>query len=179
MSKRLLLVVDVQEDFVHGALPGARATERIPNMVARLEKAKEKKEAIMFTQDTHFEDTYFQTQEGEKLPVLHCVKGSQGWEILSDLQKFITKDTQVIEKSTFGSLPMMERVQEYLEKGYHEIEIFGICTDICVINTAVLLKNSFPEVPIYVNASCSAGVSEELHEAALKTMESFQINIID
>ena len=178
MSKRLLLVVDVQEDFVHGALPGDNGVERIPNMVARLKDSREKGEAVIFTQDTHFEDTYFETQEGKNLPILHCVKGSHGWQILSNLQEFITEDTKIIEKSTFGSIPMMDQVKEYLQEGYDEIEIFGICTDICVINTAVLLKNTFPEVPIYVNARCSAGISEDLHNAALKTMESFQINII-
>ena len=178
MSKRLLLVVDVQEDFVHGALPGDNAVKRIPNMVARLKEAKEKGEAVIFTQDTHFEDSYFQTQEGQKLPILHCVKGSEGWEILSDLQEFITDDTVIVEKSTFGSIPMMDEVKKYLDKGYVEVELFGICTDICVINPAVLLKNTFPGLPIYVNASCSAGISEDLHNAALHTMESFQINII-
>ena len=178
MNKRLVLVVDVQEDFVHGALPGDHAVERIPNMVKRLEEARTKGEDIIFTQDTHFEDTYFDTQEGKNLPVLHCVKNTKGWEILSDLQEFINDDTKVIEKSTFGSIPMMDVVRGYLDAGYDEIELFGICTDICVINTAVLLKNSFPEVPIYVNATCSAGITEALHEAALKTMESFQIHII-
>ena len=178
MEKRLLLVVDVQEDFVHGALPGDNAVKRIPNMEKTLNEDKEKREAVMFTQDTHFEDTYFETQEGKKLPILHCVKDTEGWEILSDLQEFITEDTKVIEKSTFGSIPMMRDVRGYLDQGYDEIELFGICTDICVINTAVLLKNSFSEVPIYVNAACSAGISEDLHNAALKTMESFQINII-
>lgn len=179
MSKRLLLVVDVQEDFVHGALPGDNAIKRIPNMVARLNQARNKDEAVIFTQDTHFEETYFETQEGKNLPILHCIKGTSGWEVLSDLQEFITEDTKIIEKSTFGSIPMMDDVKGYLDAGYDEIELFGICTDICVINTAVLLKNIFPEVPIYVNAKCSAGISEDLHQAALKTMESFQIKILN
>ena len=178
MSKRLLLVVDVQEDFVHGALPGDNAVKRIPNMVKRLQEQRDKGLDVMFTQDTHYEDTYFDTQEGKNLPILHCVKGTHGWQVLSDLQEFITEDTVVIEKETFGSVPMMEEVAKHLANGYDEIELFGICTDICVINTAVLLKNFFSEVPIFVNAECSSGITEELHNASLTTMESFQIGII-
>lgn len=178
MEKRVLLVVDVQEDFVHGALPGANAVERVPNMVKRLEQAEVNGDVVMFTQDTHYEDTYFKTQEGRKLPILHCVKDTDGWKILSDLQRFIKDDTKIFEKETFGSIAMMDDIEKLLMTDYNEVEVFGVCTDICVINTAVLLKNFFPANEIYVNASCSAGITEELHEAALKTMESFQINII-
>lgn len=178
MSKRLLLIVDVQEDFVRGSLPGENAESRIDNMLARAQESYDNNEAIIFTQDTHFEDTYFNTQEGKKLPILHCIKGTKGWEIIEELQKFIDEDTLIVEKETFASLDLIEDIRKYLNSGYDEVEIFGICTDICVINTASLIKNHFSELPVYVNAQCSAGVSEELHEAALKTMESFQVNII-
>lgn len=178
MNKRLLLVVDVQEDFVRGSLPAENGESRVQNMVERIGKAKKENEEVIFTQDTHFEESYFNTQEGKNLPVLHCVKNTKGWEIISEFNKFIEEDTTIIEKSTFGSLPMIDVIRERLNQGYTEIELFGICTDICVINTAVLLKNNFPEVPIFVNASCSAGVTEELHKSAIKTMKSFQVNII-
>ncbi len=176
--KTILLVVDVQEDFVRGSLPGENALERVPNMLERLKLAEEKGDYLIFTQDSHDKDTYLSTQEGQKLPIYHCVRGTKGHEIYEELQSFIKKSTPVIEKETFASFELAEKVGEKLEEGYEAIEIFGICTDICVINTAVVLKNMYPEVPIYVNASCSAGVSESLHEEALNVMESFHINII-
>ena len=179
MGKRLLLAVDVQEDFVRGTLPGDNALSRVPNMVERVKEAKAKGEKVMFTQDTHFLDSYESTQEGKNLPIWHCVKGTPGWQVIEELQEFIDEDTHVVEKETFGSIPLMQKVGEALDgEGYDEIELFGVCTDICVINTAVLLKNFFPEVPIFVNAECSAGITEDLHNAALTTMESFQIGII-
>ncbi|HEY4538094.1 MAG TPA: isochorismatase family cysteine hydrolase [Erysipelothrix sp.] len=175
--KTLLCIVDVQEDFVRGALPGENAQARVKNMVARAKVAQARDEAIIFTQDTHDRETYMQTQEGKNLPIYHCIKGTKGWEIISELQEFVT-DATVIEKSTFGSIPMMDVVEKKLNEGYKRIELFGICTDICVINTAVLLKNTFPEVEIAVNSQCSAGVSEKLHQNALDVMASFQIKII-
>lgn len=176
--KRILLVVDVQEDFVSGALPGENALDRIGNMVNRLEKAKKDGDYIIFTQDTHYKETYLDTQEGKHLPVYHCIKGTKGHEIYRDLQVFIDDKTPVVEKETFASFELAQLVGERLKEGYDAIEIFGICTDICVINTAVLLKNMYPEVPIYVNGSCSAGVSEKLHQEALSVMESFQVHIL-
>ena len=179
MSKTLLLVVDVQEDFVRGTLPGDNGLARVPEMVKRVQEAVDKGEEVMFTQDTHFLDTYESTQEGKNLPVWHCVKDTQGWEIIKELQQFIDEDTVIVEKETFGSVPMMELVRDRLEnQGYDEVEVLGICTDICVINTTALLKNFFPEVKVSVNAKCSAGITEDLHNGALNTMESFQVNII-
>ena len=171
--RKLLIVVDMQNDFIDGAL-GTKEAEAIVNSVA--EKIKEyKPEDIFVTMDTHKED-YMETQEGKFLPVEHCIEGTEGWEI-SHVLKPLLEGATFIKKPTFGSEKLAEAVQEVYdeEKGDIEIELVGLCTDICVVSNALLLKARFYEVPMSVDSACCAGVTPEKHEAALETLRSCQI----
>jgi len=127
---------------------------------------------VIFTRDTHFKE-YLQTQEGRNLPVEHCIKDTKGWEICEELKPYVEK---VIDKITFGSIDLPEIIKDYGEE-IEEIELCGLCTDICVISNAMLLKTSFPEVKISVDASCCAGVTIESHNNALNAMKAVQIEI--
>lgn len=169
--KKLLIVVDMQNDFVTGSLGSAEAVAILPNVTERLRLAREKGDAVVFTRDTHFEN-YFETQEGKKLPVLHCVKGTRGWEIADGLYK---DNELVFDKPTFGSLELAQFVKE---EGFNEVELIGVCTDICVVSNALLIKAYCPEVKVMVSADCCAGVTKESHESALKTMASCQVEIL-
>ncbi len=164
--KKLLVVVDMQNDFVSGVLGGAQARAILPAVRALAERETGD---TVFTQDTHGED-YLATAEGKLLPVPHCIKGTQGWEIVSALEPFASG--KIFEKSTFGSL---ELARYAAGKGYTDITLCGVCTDICVISNAVLLKAFCPEATVRVVSSACAGTSPENHNAALLTMKSCQI----
>ena len=165
-----LVVVDMQNDFITGALGSKDAMAILPKVE---EKVKNFDGQIIFTRDTHFED-YLTTAEGKKLPVPHCINGTNGWEIADNLIPY-AKTT--INKLTFGSIDLPELIRSYNEK-IEKIELCGLCTDICVISNAMILKAAFPEVPIIVDSSASAGVSKESHNTALDAMRSVQIEII-
>ncbi|MBR2341530.1 MAG: cysteine hydrolase [Clostridia bacterium] len=169
--KKLLVVVDMQNDFVRGTLGSADAVAILPNVIKKLRFARENGVQIAFTRDTHFEN-YSSTQEGEKLPVLHCVKDTYGWEIVDGLYE---DGEKVFDKPTFGSLELAKFVQG---EGFDEVELIGVCTDICVVSNALLIKAYCPEVRVQVSADCCAGVSKESHDAALKTMSSCQVEIL-
>ena len=126
---------------------------------------------LLFTRDTHGED-YLQTKEGKSLPVIHCVKETEGWEIIDCLKSYADR---IFDKETFGSIALADYVAE---QGYESIELVGLCTDICVVSNALLLKARLPETDIVVDRSCCAGVTPESHEAALEVMKSCQINVI-
>lgn len=166
---KILIVVDMQNDFITGDL-GSEAAERI------VPKVKEKIEnfdgRIIFTRDTHFEN-YLDTQEGAKLPVVHCVKGSEGWKICGELSEYAE---EIVDKPTFGSLELPDVIRGGEDK-IDEIELCGLCTDICVISNAMILKAAFPEVKISVDSACCAGVTEESHQTALSAMKAVQIEI--
>ena len=167
---KYLIVVDMQVDFITGSLGSDLATAIVPNVVDKVKKFDGK---VIFTRDTHF-GNYLNTQEGRKLPVPHCIKDSDGWQICNELKPYVET---VIDKLTFGSseLPrLLESFGETIEK----IELCGLCTDICVISNAMVLKAAFPEVPIAVDSSCSAGVSVESHNTALDAMRAVQIEIV-
>ena len=166
---KYLIVVDMQVDFITGALGSKDAEAIVPNVV---EKVKNFDGKIIFTRDTHF-DNYMNTQEGEKLPVPHCIKDTDGWQICDELQPFAET---VIDKITFGSVEL-PRILESFGEPIEEIELCGLCTDICVISNAMILKASFPEVKISVDASCSSGVTKESHQTALNAMKAVQIEI--
>ena len=168
--KKLLVVVDMQKDFVTGALGSKDAVAILPNVMEKLRLARQNGEEIVFTRDTHFEN-YPSTQEGQKLPVLHCVKGSDGWEIMDGLHN----GERVFDKPTFGSLELAEFVKE---EEFSEVELIGVCTDICVVSNALLIKAYCPETRVKVDANCCAGVSKESHDAALKTMAACQVEIL-
>ncbi len=170
---KYLVVVDVQKDFVDGALGTKEAQEMYPRL---LEKVKKFEGEVMFTKDTHPKN-YLDTQEGHFLPVEHCIKETEGWNFPKELQQLSEERNAVIyEKPTFGSVHMAEDFRQLNMKNQVEsVELVGLCTDICVVSNALMLKANMPEVPIYVDASCCAGVTSEKHNAALAVMESCQV----
>ena len=172
--KKILVVVDMQKDFVDGALGTAEAVAIVPNVA---EKIREFDGKIFVTYDTHFED-YLETAEGRKLPVEHCVRGSAGWRLCRDIEEALRgKDFTQVEKLTFGSVDLPWLIEDAADGDDFEIELVGLCTDICVVSNAILLKAAFPETPISVDSACCAGVTPESHEAALATMASCHINV--
>ena len=166
---KFLIVVDMQVDFISGSLGSNHAAAIVPNVV---EKVKGFDGKVIFTRDTHGEN-YFQTQEGRKLPVMHCVKDTAGWQICDELKSFAYC---VIDKITFGSVDLPKLLMECGEP-IEEIELCGLCTDICVISNAMILKAAFPEARITVDGSCCAGVTMESHRIALDAMKAVQIEI--
>ena len=169
---KVLVVVDMQNDFIDGAL-GTKEAEAIVDNVA--EKIKKHEGPVIFTRDTHGPG-YGKTQEGKNLPVEHCIEGSEGWEISSRLP--VDKAAKIINKPTFGSKDLGMYLEELNGKEkIDKIELIGLCTDICVISNAMLIKAFLPEVPISVDPSCCAGVTPKSHETALEAMKMCQINI--
>lgn len=169
----ILVVVDMQNDFIDGALGTKEAVTIVPKVE---EKIRNFKGTVLFTRDTH-ETWYLDTQEGKKLPIPHCIRDTEGWQIrreLDDLRK-----TEPIDKETFGSTDLAaDLVAMNIDDEIGSITVVGLCTDICVISNALLAKAALPEVPITVDASCCAGVTPESHENALKAMEMCQIDIV-
>lgn len=173
--KKILVVVDMQKDFVDGALGTEEAKKIVPAVV---EKINGFDGEIIVTYDTHYEN-YLNTSEGEKLPVEHCIKGTAGWNLDSEVQSALeSRKYYAIEKLTFGSVELPSIVGEITKGEEFSIELVGLCTDICVVSNALILKASYPEVSISVDSSCCAGVTPETHEAALTTMKMCQINVI-
>ena len=166
---KYLIVVDMQNDFTTGSLGSPHAAAIIPNVV---EKVKSFDGRVIFTRDTHGED-YMQTQEGRNLPVIHCIKDTPGWQICDELLPFVET---VVDKPTFGSTALAHLLASSAES-MEEIELCGLCTDICVISNAMILKAAFPEVKMTVDASCCAGVTMESHNTALNAMKAVQIEV--
>ncbi|MFC4653301.1 cysteine hydrolase family protein [Lactococcus nasutitermitis] len=169
--KKLLVLVDFQNDFIDGSLGTKEAEQIVPAVLEKLQTYPENERFA--TMDTHFAD-YLTTQEGKYLPVMHCIKDTAGWQLQEDAAQFSFQ--QIFEKNTFGSLELAEFVRD---ADVDEVELIGICTDICVVSNALLIKAYAPEVKITVDASCCAGVSPEKHLAALETMKSCQIQVIN
>lgn len=169
--KKLLIVIDLQNDFIDGSL-GTPEAEAIVEAVK--DKIRSYPDGDIFaTMDTHGPD-YLTTQEGRNLPVEHCIRGTEGWQIRPDIAELLTEAT-IFEKPTFGSIHMAEDVKKI--EDLEEIELVGLCTDICVVSNALLLKANLPEVKICVDTNCCAGVTPEKHMAALETMRSCQIEV--
>ena len=173
--RHILVVVDIQKDFVDGALG-------TPEAVAITTRAAEKISSfdgdIFVTFDTHFEN-YMETAEGIKLPVPHCIKGTPGWELDSRIAAALSsKAFTRVEKLTFGATQLPQKIKERVGDEDFDITLIGLCTDICVVSNALILKANFPEKEIYVDASCCAGVTPDSHNAALTTMQMCQINIL-
>ena len=171
--KRFLVVVDMQKDFVDGALGSAEAVGIVGNVVEKI-KSYDKKDVVA-TKDTH-QENYMDTQEGKNLPVVHCVEGTDGWEFDKEVAKALD-GVKVFNKPTFGSLDLAKAMKAIADKEDIEIELIGLCTDICVVSNALLLKATMPEVKISVDSACCAGVTVEKHLAALETMRSCQIDV--
>lgn len=173
--KRFLVVVDMQKDFVDGALGTAEAVAIVP---AVAEKIKNFDGEIFVTFDTHYEN-YPETAEGKKLPVPHCIKGTDGWKLDKSVASALeNREYMTVEKPTFGSVKLPKLIEAAAGEEDFSIEIIGLCTDICVVSNALLLKASFPEADIAVDSACCAGVTPQAHEAALATMKSCQIQIL-
>ena len=172
--KKILVVVDMQKDFVDGALGTAEAVAIVP---AVCEKIRAFDGTIFVTYDTHF-DNYMQTAEGKKLPVPHCVKGTAGWQLDRQVAAALHGRAYTpVEKITFGSVELPGLVEAAAGGEAFSVELIGLCTDICVVSNALLLKANFPEADIAVDAACCAGVTPETHQAALSTMRCCQIDI--
>ena len=177
---KYLIVVDMQNDFIDGALGTPEAQGIVENVCNKIKELNEQGYEIIATRDTHFgeEDAdeakrYMNTQEGSKLPVPHCIYGTPGWEI-ADRIKAVMGDVKVFDKYTFGS----EELAHYMKSVQpEEIELLGLCTDICVVSNALMIKAFLPEVPMKVAADCCAGVTVESHQAALKTMSMCQVEV--
>lgn len=167
---KYLIVVDMQKDFIDGALGTKEAQAIVLNVRKKIEEFDGE---VIFTRDTHHKD-YLSTQEGRNLPVEHCIEGTAGWEIDKSLQPFCKG--LVVNKPTFGSMALAEEIWERGDA--QEITLVGLCTDICVISNAMLFKAAMPEVPIIVDRACCAGVTPQSHENALEAMKMCQITIV-
>ena len=177
-TKKVLLVIDMQNDFITGSLSSERATKIVPNVEKAISLATINESKIIFTRDTHDKNTYLATNEGKHLPVLHCVKDSVGWNIPTKLTSLV-EEPVIVDKVTFGYNNWKNVISSDTDDGSDlNITLIGLCTDICVISNALILKATFPEAKISVIENCCAGVSTEGHDAAITTMRSCQINII-
>ena len=171
----VLVVVDMQNDFIDGALGSKEAVAIVDNVRKKIEGFKG---TVLFTRDTHFEN-YMETQEGHNLPIPHCIRGTEGWQICKELWPF-AEDKPVIDKITFGSMelgPVLQQMHE--EDEISSITFVGLCTDICVISNVMIAKAFLPEVPIMVDAACCAGVTPDSHNTALDSMRTCQVQIIN
>lgn len=165
--KKTLIVVDMQNDFIDMALGSKEAVDIVPKVKAKIEEYYKKGYEIIYTRDTHTKD-YLQTPEGKKLPVEHCIRGSIGWQIADGLY---IEGCKIIDKPNFGW-------PNWNEEELYDVELIGLCTDICVVSNALIIKATFPNAAVKVDSSCCAGVTVDSHFAALKTMEMCQIEVI-
>ena len=174
-GKKVLIVVDMQNDFIDGALGTKEAQAIVDNVAQKVEEADKNNDIIIFTMDTHTED-YLNTQEGKNLPVPHCIKGTDGWKITDKID--IPEECLMYEKGSFGSGELGKDLSNS-EREISAIEFVGLCTDICVLSNVVIAKAALPEVPITVDAACCAGVTPESHDNALNAMKVIQVNVIN
>ena len=172
--KKFLVVVDMQKDFIDGALGSKEAVAIVP---AAVEKINGFEGEIFVTYDTHFEN-YMETAEGKKLPVPHCIKGTDGWSLNDEIAQAVNKKGFTpVGKITFGSTDLPQMIKKAAGGEEFTIELIGLCTDICVVSNALILKANFPEMTIAVDSACCAGVTPETHNAALATMKCCQIDV--
>ena len=181
-TRKILVVIDVQNDFITGALRNEEAIKNVPNIVKKIREFNG--DAIFYTMDTH-EENYLQTNEGQKLPVVHCVKGTEGWNIETNVQAALNdaklRNIKVVcvEKPTFGSFDLVDEIKRVSLWANLDIEFVGFCTDICVVSNALMAKAAFyDKATVKVVENCCAGVTPETHFAACKTMQMCQIDVI-
>ena len=175
--KKVLVVIDMQNDFIDGALGTGEAVAIVPAVVDEIRKDYN---LVIATRDTHYED-YLNTNEGRHLPVAHCIKDSDGWQIADGVMSALNEkeELKIIDKPTFGTADLCQILMAYdAENGIGSITLIGLCTDICVVTNALLIKTAFPETPVYVKPDCCAGVTPETHDAALQTMKMCQVDLI-
>lgn len=176
---KILVVIDMQEDFVNGALGTDEAKAIVPKIKSKIRDYNTNINLVWATQDSH-QKNYLATQEGQHLPIQHCIRDTDGWRIIPELGKEYIDE--VFYKNSFGSTDMILSIERELESTISaatEIEFVGVCTDICVVSNALLVKTMFPEMKITVDASCCAGVTPQKHKAALEVMKSCHIDIIN
>ena len=171
MSRKILIVIDMQNDFITGPLGSKEAQAIIPKVVEKVKSYNS--ECVYFTKDTHY-DNYLETLEGQRLPVPHCIINTEGWRIIDELYFYAEESRGIFYKHTFG----YEDWIGFNWSDVEEIELCGVCTDICVVSNALALRMFFPNTKITVDSSCCAGVTPEKHEAALEVMRSCQIDVI-
>lgn len=175
---KILIVVDYQNDFVNGSL-GFEGAEKLDEKIAeKINNYHKSSDMVMFTLDTHNEN-YFETQEGRKLPIKHCVKGTKGWELFGKTALSKRENDKVFEKSTFPSLELGKFIENLSPDEIEKVEIVGLVSNICVISNAVIVKSALPEVEIIVDAQLTASNDEILHQKALDVLENLQINVIN
>lgn len=167
--KSTLIVIDMQKDFIDGVLGTKEAVAIVPRVKKKIEEYKASGREIIYTRDTHFEDTYMKSLEGKKLPVKHCIKDTEGWQLEHGLY---VEGSKIIDKLTFGYVG-------WNEYDFTDVEICGLCTDICVVSNALILRGNNPNMDILVDAACCAGVTPEKHSAALEVMRSCQIDVVE
>ncbi|MGN0659150.1 MAG: cysteine hydrolase family protein [Emergencia sp.] len=172
-KNKALLVIDMQVDFVTGTLANEEAQRIIGAVESKIRRYQEEGLPVFFTRDTHDGD-YMQTQEGRMLPVQHCIRGSEGWQIVPELRKY-AEENAVLDKPAFGCMELPIWLMDRVGSMPEEIEVIGVCTDICVISNCMILKAAFPETLIRVDSACCAGVSCESHANALEAMKACQI----
>lgn len=171
--RKILLVIDMQNDFIDGALGTPEAVSIVDRVVDEIRKYPAAD--IIATRDTHGEN-YMETQEGQNLPVKHCIRGTPGWDLNPKVAGAL-KGAAIIDKPTFGSKELTEQLAKWVERDELDITLVGLCTDICVVSNALLIKAFLPESHVRVIADCCAGVTPESHQAALKTMQMCQVQI--
>lgn len=169
--RKLVVVIDMQNDFVTGSLGTKEAKEIVNRVVNSIEREMAAGSEVVFTMDSH-DVNYLESSEGKNLPVKHCIKGTNGWEIIPELRKYMEEETRIFEKPSFGSLDLAAYAKE---NKFEEIELMGLCTDICVVSNGLLLKANLPEALIQVDSKACAGVTPKSHESALETMRMCQI----
>ncbi len=167
--EEVLIVVDMQNDFIDGALGTKEAQAIVPNVAEKIKKYKDAGRRVIFTRDTHAEN-YLETYEGKHLPIAHCIEDTKGWQISDKLDVDIDYDI-IIDKSTFGWM-------NWNGFEFESVEICGLCSEICVISNALIIKATYPKIDITIDANCCAGVTPDKHKAAMEVMKSCQINVI-
>ena len=176
---KVLVVIDMQNDFITGALGTKEAVQIIDGVVNKIKAYQAAGSQILYTRDTHSEN-YLATSEGKKLPVVHCIKGTSGWQLADPINEIVSDEAQIFDKETFGCVALGEKIKEmYTQDQTLEVELIGVCTDICVISNALLIKAFVPEIEITVDAACCAGVTPESHHTSLSAMKMCQINVIE
>lgn len=179
MKKNVLIVVDMQNDFVDGALGSMTAVSIVPNVVNKIKSYAKEDDIIIVTRDTHNKDYLF-TEEGKNLPVEHCIEGTGGHELNKNVLDSLNEDAIIIDKPTFGALELGAKLRQLsILYDIENIELVGLCTDICVISNAVIAKSALPNAHIKVDASCCSGVTPESHNRALDSMQTLQVEIVN
>jgi nicotinamidase-related amidase len=190
--KKILIVVDMQNDFIDGALGSPMAEAIVDNVAKKIHEYSDNNDIILFTKDTHYSSDYLVTEEGRNLPVKHCILGTHGWMIKDGLLEQVDAckkhNSWVVRKPTFGAEDLIKvlryKVSDITNSDNEDgsgftVELVGLCTDICVISNAVIAKTALPNAHIVVDAACCAGVTPESHDTAIKAMQAIMVEVLN